>query len=79
MHQDKVFTVFQEVLTIPLDVDRSALVYNETSGWDSIGHMTIVAGLEESFNCMLDTDDILDMSSFDRAVEIMGKYINVTT
>ena len=49
-------------------------MYQETKNWDSIAHMTLVAGLEEAFDCMLDTDDILDMSSFNKAVEIMAKY-----
>lgn len=74
MHEDKVFAVFREVLDLLEGRDRTTLVYNETAGWDSIGHMTIVAGLEESFDCMLDTDDILDMSSFGKAVEIMANY-----
>ena len=34
--------------------------------------MTLVAGLEEAFDCMLDMDDILDMSSYDRALDIMA-------
>ncbi len=71
---EKIFLVFKDVLKISDDVDRSTLRYNETNGWDSIGHMSLIAGLEDSFDCMLDTDDILDMSSFDKAREIMGKY-----
>lgn len=71
---DKIFLVFKDILKLPDDIDRATLRYNETKGWDSIGHMSLVAGLEDSFDCMLDTDDILDMSSFDKASEIMEKY-----
>lgn len=70
----KVFAVFEEVLSAPADVDRAELVYNEYPGWDSVAHMTLVAGLETEFDCMLEMEHILDMSSFDKAVEIMVGY-----
>lgn len=71
---NKVFRVFQEVFSLSADINRDELVYNEYAGWDSVGHMTLVAGLEEAFDCMMDMQDILDLSSFDKAVAIMAKY-----
>lgn len=71
---EKIFGVFAETLQVSADEPRDTIVYQETKNWDSIAHMTLVAGLEEAFDCMLDTDDILDMSSFNKAVEIMAKY-----
>jgi acyl carrier protein len=72
--QEKVEAVFKEVLKVDPQKHRAALIYNQIPGWDSVAHMTLVAGLEEAFNCMLEMDDILDMSSYDKAVEIMAKY-----
>ena len=48
--------------------------YNEIPEWDSIGHMTLMSGLEEGFNISLDTDDIVDFSSFKKGFEILEKY-----
>ncbi len=73
--EERIFAVFADVLELPADAEKSTLVYNETKGWDSLGHMRIIAGLEESFDCMLETDDILDMSSFEKGVSIMQKYV----
>lgn len=73
--EERVFTVFADVLELSADADKSTLIYNETKGWDSLGHMRIIAGLEEDFDCMLETDDILDMSSFEKAVSIVKKYV----
>ena len=42
--------------------------------WDSVGHMTLMAALEEAFDIMLDTDDIIDFSSFKKGKEILEKY-----
>lgn len=72
--EDRIFKQFAEVLGLEASVDRAELVYNEYPGWDSVGHMTLVAALETEFDCMLEMDDILDMSSFNKAVEIMSKY-----
>ena len=59
-----------------LDIKENQLEgYNyQDSGWDSIGHMSLMAALEEAFDIMLDTDDIIDFSSFEKGKEILGKY-----
>ena len=48
--------------------------YNEITEWDSIGHMTLMSGLEEGFNISIETDDIVDFSSFKKGTEILEKY-----
>lgn len=72
--KDKIDAVFKEVIGIDSSVDRATLIYSETDGWDSLAHMNLIAGLEEAFDCMLEMDDILDMSCYDKVVEIMAKY-----
>jgi acyl carrier protein len=72
---DRVFIVFQRLLHLPDGLPLVALTYNQFPGWDSVAHMSIIAALEDEFDCMLNTGDIIDMSSFEKAVEIMEKYI----
>lgn len=74
MLEERVRKVFVDVLSLKPDAAGAGLVYNESEGWDSIGHMRLVAALEDEFDCMLDMEDILDMSSYDKAVEIMAKH-----
>ena len=50
------------------------LAYQSIESWDSVGHMGLIAALEDSFDIMMDTDDIIDFSSFDKGKEIMLKY-----
>ena len=71
----KVKDVFIKILHLDNSQNMDLLVYNETPGWDSVAHMTLVVGLEESFDCMLEMDDILDMSSYAKVIEIMRKYV----
>ena len=39
--------------------------------WDSVGHMTLVANLEDTFDIMMDTNDIIDLSSYEIGKEIL--------
>ena len=71
----KILEVFSEVFSVSMAVNTDELVYNNYPGWDSIGHMTLVAALEEKFDCMLEMDDILDMSSFAKVNEIIARVI----
>lgn len=52
----------------------AGLSYQGIEAWDSVGHMTLVAALEDAFDIMLDTDDIIDLSSFEKGKEILAKY-----
>ena len=48
--------------------------YADSPGWDSVAHMALVAALDETFDIMLDTDDVIDLSSYPKAREILTKY-----
>ena len=72
--KDRVNKVFLEVIGIDPTIDSEKLVYSEIPGWDSVAHMALIAALEEEFDCMLDMDDIIDMSNYDKALTIMAKY-----
>ena len=67
----KVFTESFSVEESQLNVD---LEYNSIEAWDSVGHMGMIAELEEVFEIMLDTDDIIDFSSYNKGIEILEKY-----
>lgn len=43
-------------------------------GWDSVAHMVLMSEIENSFDIMLDTDDVIDFSSFEKGKEILKKY-----
>lgn len=55
------------------DLDEN-LVYESVPEWDSVGHMGMIAELEETFDIMLETDDIIDFSSYKKGKEILAKY-----
>lgn len=50
------------------------LAYQSVPEWDSTGHMAVVAFLENEFHVMLDTDEIIAMSTVAKAREILQAH-----
>ena len=73
-NKSKYKEVFIKSLSIKENDFSEELKYNEIPEWDSIGHMTLMSGLEEGFNISIETDDIVDFSSYKKGVEILKKY-----
>ena len=71
---EKYKNCFVESLEIDKNVVNEKLEYNSIPEWDSIGHMTLIAELEQIFEISIDTDDVIDFSSFTRGKEILKKY-----
>jgi|TARA_B100001063_G_scaffold201407_1_gene194815 acyl carrier protein len=66
--------VFIEALSIDKSKFNDKIKYNEIPEWDSIAHMTLISALEEKFSISIDTDDVVDFSSFEKGKEILAKY-----
>ena len=69
---------YNQVFIIAFNVDDDTLgpdlKYESIDEWDSIGHMGLIAELEDSFNISMEMDDIIDFSSYEKGKEIMKKY-----
>lgn len=66
--------VFMETLEIGAQ-QLSGLNYQDVPTWDSVGHMALMAALEEAFDIMMETDDIIDFNSYEKGMEILsGNY-----
>lgn len=70
---EKYLGVFTETFSVSPD-EAAALEYQGIADWDSVGHMGLIAALEDAFDIMMDTDDIIDFSSFEKGKEILKKY-----
>lgn len=74
MKRDALEQIFADVFLLDLPIDWASVRYGETSGWDSLAHMQLITELEDGCEILIDTDDVIDLSSFDKAVEILAKY-----
>ena len=73
-NRDKLRAAFREALGLPADAVVDELAYRAVKEWDSVAHMQLVATIEGAFDLMLDTDDVIGMSSFAAARAIVEKH-----
>ena len=70
--------LYDQAFVTAFDIDVSALgpdlEYESIQEWDSIGHMGLIAELEEVFDISMEMDDIIDFSSYKKGFEILDKY-----
>ena len=69
-NSEKYDNVFIETFEIK-ESQLEGLNYQDIKAWDSVGHMSLIAALEEAFDIMMDTDDIIDFSSYEKGKEIL--------
>ena len=72
-NQEKYIGAFTDALTVEAG-ETALLAYGQSAAWDSVGHMRLIANLEDAFDIMMDMDDIIDFSSFAKGMEILRKY-----
>ena len=73
-NKQKYDQAFIESFSISENVLGDELEYNSIPEWDSVGHMSLIAELEEVFEIMMEMDDIIDFSSYKKGFEIIAKY-----
>ena len=54
--------------------NKESIKVNEIPQCDSVGHMELITLIEETFDLLLDTEDILSFTSYERGIEILKKY-----
>ncbi|GAA4718816.1 acyl carrier protein [Brevibacillus fulvus] len=72
--EEKLRNIFATALDIPAEKVVDDLEFNSIPEWDSIGHLALIAALDEAFGIMMETEDVIDLSSFKKAKEILAKY-----
>ncbi|MGZ5780844.1 MAG: acyl carrier protein [Burkholderiaceae bacterium] len=73
-NNSKLYNAFAQSLRIDLTRISEDLTFNTIDEWDSVAHMALITEIETVFDVMLDTDEILDMSSVVRARELLSKH-----
>lgn len=71
---------YNHAFTTSLEITEDRLTdlqYQGISAWDSVGHMGLIAALEEIFDIMMDTDDIIDLSSYEKGKKILSENYGI--
>ena len=72
-NEEKLKNVIATTFNVAPEIIKDELKYRDIPQWDSLAHMKLVAALEEAFDVMFETEQVLDMSSFAKAREILSQ------
>jgi acyl carrier protein len=64
---------FVGALDLAPDTDVTTLAYGQHEHWDSIGHMALVGEIEAVYGVMLDTDDVIGLSDWQAALDLLAR------
>lgn len=73
-NSEKYLAAFKDALELDDAVLTDDLAFDSIPEWDSVGHMRLMAALEDAFEIMFETEDIMDFSSLGKGKEILKKY-----
>ena len=73
---EKLAKVFADTFGIS-EAETKGLQYQGIEAWDSVGHMTLIAALEDEFDIMLEPEDMMSFTSYEQGKEILSKAYNV--
>jgi acyl carrier protein len=73
-NKEKYNRVFVECFSVSEQVLDENFTYQCVPAWDSVGHMGMIAALEDAFGIMMDTEDIIEFSSYTVGIEKLKKY-----
>jgi len=68
----------EEVVSSVFGVERETVDESSSpetvEGWDSMGHVNLVAALEQRFNVSIDIDDVMHMANVGQIRQILAAY-----
>ena len=66
--------IFCEVFSVDAEALGVGFDNKSVEGWDSVRQLSLTTAVEDSFDIMLDPEDILEFTSYDNAKTILAKY-----
>lgn len=71
---EKYNTAFVEVFGVTEEILNESFSKENVEGWDSVHQLNIISILEESFDIMLEPEEIMELTSYGKGIEILNRY-----
>ena len=65
--------VFMEVFGVKEDALNENFTFKDVPQWDSVAHLSLITALEDAFDIMFDSEDILHYESYENGKKILLK------
>lgn len=71
---EKYQKIFCDVFNVPSKELGDNFTFEGIPQWDSVAHMNLISELEDNFDVMFETEDILHYGSYLNGLHILEKY-----
>lgn len=66
--------IFKKIFEVNEDELNEEFNFKNIDSWDSFTHLTLISELEDAFDVMFESDDILHFGGYLNGIEILKKY-----
>ena len=71
---EKLNQIFCEVFSVEASALGAGFDNKAVDGWDSVRQLSLTSAVEDTFDILLDPEDLLEFTSYDNAKAILQKY-----
>ncbi len=73
-NKQKYDEIFVEIFEVEPEELTEEFTFKAVEAWDSLTHLTLISELEDAFEVMFETDDILHFGGYENGMKILEKY-----
>ena len=70
---EKYNRIFVDVLGVSESVLKDSFTFKDVPQWDSVAHLSLISELEDVFDVMFESEDILHYGSYENGKKILEK------
>jgi acyl carrier protein len=74
--KNKIKNIMASVFEMPIENLQDSFSQHDIENWDSLHHLNLVIELENEFNISLEPEEIGEMNSFEKIVELVKSKTN---
>lgn len=73
-NKEKYMHIFVEVFGADAPALDGSFTFAQVDQWDSLAHLTLISELEETFDVVFETNDILHFGGYTNGMEVLKRY-----
>lgn len=71
--EEKIKSIMANVFQMKVEKFPKVIRQSNIKNWDSLRHLNLIIELEEAFDATFEPEDIAEMTSMDKIIEIINK------
>ncbi len=74
MNLEKYKEIFKSVFGVKESDLNANFVFGAVESWNSLAHLTLISELEDAFDVLFETEDILHFGGYENGIKILQSY-----